>query len=449
MKVTRVVRDGAAARADIENGDELLAVGGLTLQDSLDLTFALGWLEGPNARYDLSRQGRRFSVTMPLAGPEELGLELEEPRTRTCGNACVFCFVDQLPTGLRPSLYVKDEDYRLSFSYGNYITLTNLTEGDYERIRELRLSPLYVSVHATDDEVRRVLLGVDDAPPILEALGRLGDAGIRIHAQVVLVPGLNDREVLERTLADLHGLGRTIESVAVVPVGLTAYREGLPPLSPVSQADAERALDTIERWQETYLREDGARRIYASDELYLRAGREPPPYADYDDFPQLENGVGLLRTFEHALMERTRELREELLRVLARARRPLTVTIVTGELAAPFVERSLEKALGGLDALELEVATASNRLLGPGVTVAGLLAGADMVAAIAALPPSDLTLLPRAAFNENEVTLDGRTVSEIGERAGRENVVATDDIIEEIARALERVGAEGSTRAAE
>ena len=422
MKITRVAPGTDAERAGIRSGDELLAVGAERVEDALELTFALAWIEEPEAVFEFSRGGTSFSVTLPVVGPEELGFEVQEAPIRTCGNSCLFCFVDQLPRGLRSSLYVKDEDYRLSFSYGNYITLTNLSDEDYERIASQRLSPLYVSVHATDDAVRREMLGNEDAPPILESLRRLGRARIGVHAQAVLCPGINDGAVLEQTLADLFALGEVVQSVAVVPVGLTTHRERLTRVEAVSAAAAEAALDVVGRWQGRFLAEGRDRTVYAADELYLRAGRPLPSYDEYGDFPQLENGVGLLRSFEFDLNERARLLGD-------RIDLPLAITLVTARLAEAFLADAIDRALGQVDGLTCQVVASDNSLLGSTVTVAGLLSGADMADALKKAPESDAFLLPAAAFNEDGVTIDGMSLSEIADGAGRENVVATDDVV--------------------
>ena len=422
MRITRVVPGSDADRAGIRSGDELLAVGGESLADALDLTFALAWTDEAEVAFELSRESSSFSVTLPAVGPDELGFEVQEAAIRTCGNSCVFCFVDQLPRGLRTSLYVKDEDFRLSFSYGNYITLTNLSSADYERIAAQRLSPLYVSVHATDDTVRREMLGNEDAPPILESLRRLDRARVRVHAQAVLCPGINDGAVLEQTLTDLFALGELIQSVAVVPVGLTAHREKLTRIEAVSEAGAAGALDVIERWQRRFLAEGRDRIVYAADELYLRAGRALPPRDEYGDLPQLENGVGLLRSFESDLNERADLLGDHL-------DPPLALTLVTARLAEAFIADAIDKVFGPVDGLTYQVVASDNSLLGPTITVAGLLSGADMIDALKKAPESDVCLLPAAAFNEDGVTLDGMTLDEIADGAGRENVVATDDIV--------------------
>jgi len=436
MRVTRVAAGGEAERAGIRSGDELVAVDGKRLEDAIDLTFTLAWSEESATVFEILRGGKRVSVSLPAVSPGELGLEVEEAPTRTCGNSCVFCFVDQLPRALRPSLYVKDEDYRLSFSYGNYITLTNLSDADFERITEQRLSPLYVSVHATDDAVRRAMLGSDDAPAILASLRRLGDVGIRFHAQAVLCPGINDGPVLERTLNDLFELGEMIQSVAIVPVGLTKHRSRLPRLEGMSPEAAGVVLDTVARWQERFLAEGRERTVHAADELYLRACRPLPLHNEYDGFPQLENGIGLLRSFEFDLTERAGLLGDSL-------DPPLTVTLVTGRLAEDFVRSSIDEVLGRVDGLTVQVVGSDNGLLGPSITVAGLLSGADLVEALKRAPEASAFLVPDVAFNEDGVTLDGMNLNEIAVEAGRENVVATDDIVGSILELTGRAAPQG------
>jgi len=402
------------------------------VRDSLDLIYILGWADEESLAWVFRRGGSAgagdvVSVDLPADPADTLGLALAADSTRTCGNACTFCFVDQLPVGLRPGLYVRDEDYRLSFAYGNYVTLTNLTDEDHERICEQRLSPLYVSVHATDDTVRRRMLGNPNAPSILVALRRLATAGTRVHTQIVICPGVNDGDVLDATLADLAGLGETVASIAVVPVGLTAHRDGLPAIEPVS-AEASRAVLTIlERRQRQFRRERGEAIVYGADELYLTAEWELPPYDGYDDFPQLENGVGLLRSFEADLRERARDLE-------GAVDRALVIDVVTGELAAPFLARALREAFPPRSDIQALVTPTRNTLLGPSVTVAGLLPGRDMALALERKTlerglSADLFLLPGEAFNEDGVTLDGMTVDEIARAAGRTPVVATRDLV--------------------
>jgi putative radical SAM enzyme (TIGR03279 family) len=383
------------------------------------VAFALGWLEGGEP-WRFERGGTEFEVSLPLEDPFEVGIVLEPDRPRVCPNHCVFCFVDQLPPGLRRSLYVKDEDFRLSFTCGTYVTLTNLDDDAYRRIERQRLSPLYVSVHATDDSVRRMMLGNPQAPSILPALARLIGAGIEVHAQIVVCPGLNDRSVLTRSLEDLASLGEGIGSVAVVPVGLTDHRDGLFPLVPLNADDAAAVIDAVSA-------RDGrpGPAIEASDEIYLLAGRELPPYERYGEFPQIENGVGLLRLFEHELLSSAH-------RLSGAVPRPMRVALVTGTLAAPFLRDVAPPAVRRYAPVSIVVVPVMNRFLGPTVTVAGLLSGKDLVRGVRGAPDADVVLVPAEAFNVDGLTLDGMTVSDIAEAAGRQDVRAARDLIEAV-----------------
>jgi putative radical SAM enzyme (TIGR03279 family) len=423
MEVVSIESGTAAERAGVRPGDDLVAIDGHPIGDSLDVAFAVGSADDGRAtiewRFLRTTEDRR--VSLPARRPEEFGLGVRPDAARTCSNRCIFCFVDQLPRGLRKNLYVKDEDYRLSFAYGNYVTLTNLTLSDYERIAAQRLSPLYVSVHATDDVVRRRMLGNPTAPSIMEALTKLASHGIDLHTQIVVCPGLNDDGVLERTLADLRSIGEAVVSIAVVPVGLTRHREALPRIDPVDSRLAGALVDLVERWQRRFLSERGRRVTYAADELYLTAGRELPPAEAYEDFPQLENGVGLLRSFEAGFGERAAEL--------ARSRLDgVGVAIVTSSLAAPFLRRVVVPALAGAGASTTVIA-AENTLLGPSVTVAGLLSGRDLERSAREAPADALVLIPAEALNEDGLTIDGATLESVAREAGREHVVATHDIV--------------------
>jgi putative radical SAM enzyme (TIGR03279 family) len=439
MRVERVEPGSEADRAGVEAADRLSQIDGTQIRDAVDVAFVLGMAGSGRVPWEFARGGGHITAHLPADRPADLGITLAPDPSRTCGNRCVFCFVDQLPRGLRRSLYVKDEDYRLSFSHGNYITLTNLSDADYERISEQRLSPLYVSVHATDDAVRRGMLGSDRTPSIMRELRRLAGDRIRLHTQIVLCPGMNDGEVLEQTLGDLHSLGEAVESVAVVPVGLTAHRDGLPSVRPVAAEDAAAALDAIDEWQKRFAAERGEPVVYGSDELYLLAGRELPPYEAYGEFPQIENGVGLLRAFEADLEESAGAL-------AAGFEAPVDVTVVTAKLAAPFLREKIAGALSNVPNLGVRVVSAENELLGPSVTVAGLLSGADMARATRTARSAGrpaLVLLPGEAFNEAGLALDGMTVADVARESGAEHVVATCDLVGAIVEFAGRTG--GST----
>src|SRR5207302_3828918 len=288
-----------AAAAGLVPGDRILAINGHALRDAIDFSF-----HGSDARLALSveRDGIRHALRLARRPDADLGVELEAPRAAeiaTCANKCVFCFIHQLPKGMRKSLYVKDDDFRLSFLHGNYITLTDLEEPELARIVEQRLSPLYVSVHATDPALRWELLGRPRASAeILPRLERLAKAGIRMHAQVVLCPGLNDGAHLERTVRELAPLHPHVATTAVVPVGLTRHRERLPALRSLTADEARALVTTAEAWQHRWLAELGSRFVFLADEIYLPANLPLPPAAAYEGFPIAEDGIGLVRRFE-------------------------------------------------------------------------------------------------------------------------------------------------------
>ena len=296
--VAQVRPRSPAAHAGILAGDRLLAINGVPLRDSIDFHFQAA---EERLQIELDRNGRLEALTVYRQARRDLGVELLPPRPAeisTCANKCVFCFIHQLPKGMRKSLYVKDDDYRLSFLHGNYITLTDLTEEELARIETQRLSPLYVSVHATDPELRWALLGKPKIKgDLLPRMRRLARAGIRMHAQIVLCPGWNDGPHLEKSVRDLAEFHPDVATVAVVPVGLTRFRERLPALRTVMPAEARDLVSTIEGWQREFHRRLGSRLVFAADELYLAGGLEPPPTRDYEGFPLLEDGVGLVRRF--------------------------------------------------------------------------------------------------------------------------------------------------------
>src|SRR3954468_21419625 len=289
VRVSRVLEGSAAEEMGMVPGTELLTVNGRELADFLDWEFLSADEELVIEARLPSAEDIVYEVERPEG--EALGVELEPPTVRRCANRCEFCFIEGLPKGLRKNLYVRDDDYRLSFAYGNFATLSNLKERDFQRILEYRLSPLYISVHATPWEARKVLLNNPRVPNIVEQLTRLAEGGIQFHCQMVIVPGLNDKEVFQQSLTDLWVLGDAVLSVAVVPVGLTQFSH-LYTGAPMDQPRAEALLSEVDRWQARGLKERGERWVYGSDELYLLAQRPLPAPEFYGDFPQIENGVG-------------------------------------------------------------------------------------------------------------------------------------------------------------
>ena len=399
----------------LTSGDRLVAIDGLIPRDVIDLQ-----LELPTARaVTLERtDGQRVSIESPIARDLTLA-EAVPGGVRECNNHCEFCFIRGLPKGLRPTLYVFDDDYRYSFLWGNFLTLTNLEEPDWARIGYQRLSPLNVSVHATDNTVRRKLLNNRHAPAILPQLRRLGGMGIEVNTQIVLCAGVNDGPVLARSLADLSQLYPSVRSVSVVPVGLTRYSRVKNIRRPTSD-EAAIALEQIEIVQRGLRSEVGAGVVYASDELYLLAGRDELPAAEcYDGFPVLSNGVGLLRSM---LDEWCTLLHRQHARVHERG-----VVWLSGRLAAPALQRMADLWLAHAG-WRPGVQVVHNHFFGDQVSVSGLLSGADLIAALQALPRDvEDVVLPRSAFGfDGQHTLDGVSAKAVGAaHPGRVHLAST------------------------
>ncbi len=405
------VRSGSiAAELNLQPGDVLLSINGYLLRDVIDYRFY-----GAEEELELvvERSGERIAYQVERDYDQEFGIEFAEPTfdgLRRCNNRCEFCFLKGMPPGMRRSLYVKDDDYRYSFLFGNFITLTNLTEDDWDRLAEQRLSPLYVSVHATDLALRRRILGSPATPDIIEQLKRLRSLGIQVHAQIVLIPGLNDGQHLARTVADLAVLYPTVQSIAVVPLGLTKYHRC--PFRPYRPEEAGPIIARISAWQRAYRCQHGLSLVYAADEWYLLAGLEIPPAEEYDGFPQLENGVGLTRVF---LDEEFRVSGCEPFDYAQDKFRVGKVVFVCGTLIVPVLERKAAELSG----VAVEVVPVENRFFGPTVTVSGLLTGRDVIEALRGRDLGDLVFLPRAMFDASgELTLDDMTAAGIGERLG-------------------------------
>src|SRR6266542_2134071 len=397
VRVSRVEQGGIAEAVGIVAGTQLLSVNDRPVADFLDWEFLTAEEElvidalHPDVESVVYEVERRDG--------EPLGLTLEPPSVRRCANRCEFCFIEGLPKGLRKNLYIRDDDYRLSFAYGNFATLSNVKEKDIARILEYRLSPLYVSVHATNYEARKVLLNNPRVPDIMAQLQRLASGGIRFHCQMVIVPGLNDGPVLEESLTDLWNLGDAVISAAVVPVGITQFSH----LYTGERMDVDAArklLSHVERWGDKARAERGETWVFGADELYLLADTALPGEDHYGDFAQIENGIGSITA-----------LRARLGRGLKKVKRfdGTRIGVVTGHAMAPLMPPLLEK-LESRTGAQFELIPVESSLFGPTITTAGLLVGADILRALEGRRDLDFALIHAETINEDSIFLDDHTL---------------------------------------
>ena len=402
VRVARVAPGSIAEEIGIVPGTELVSVNGRALQDFLDWEF----LSAEDEVVVEARHPDGEEIIYEVSRPEgeSFGVALEPPNVRRCANRCEFCFIEGLPQGLRKNLYIRDDDYRLSFTYGNFATLSNVKERDIARILEYRLSPLYVSVHATNWEARKILLNNPRVPNIVDQLKRLAEGGIQFHCQMVVVPGLNDGKVLEESLQDLWDLGDAVLSAAVVPVGITQFSH-LYTGEPLSREKSRELLAHVERWGERALRERGETWVFGSDELYLLAG-EPLPAADhYGEFAQIENGIGSITS----LRTRVAEGLEDLPRLEG-----MRIGVVTGKAMTSLMPDLLVQLTEATGA-EFVLIPTVNSLFGPTITTAGLLVGADIRSALEGRTDLDIALIPAETINEDRIFLDDVVFDELRE----------------------------------
>ena len=406
--VIRAVAPGSIAQElDIRPGDVLLSVNGQEPEDVFDYRYLLN--EEEILVLIRKPDGEEWELEIEKEYEEDLGLEFENGLMddyRSCRNRCIFCFIDQLPKGMRETLYFKDDDSRLSFLQGNYLTLTNMDDRDLDRIIYYKLSPINISFQATNPELRCRMLNNRFAGEIHEKVRRLKEAGICMNGQIVLCRGVNDGQELERSIRDLTEYLPELQSVSVVPVGLTRYRDGLYPLEPFPKEDACRVLDLIHRWQEKLYREYGTHFVHGGDEWYLLA-EQPLPEADtYDGYLQLENGVGMVRLLEEEVTET--------LQGLAGDDRKRQATIATGELAAPFLKAHVERIRKKYPNVQVRVIPVKNRFFGERITVAGLITGQDLIGQLRGNMLGERLLITEHMLKSGEpVFLDDVTVEDV------------------------------------
>jgi len=413
FEVKSVDPKSAAGCCGLQKGDIIVTINGDELIDYVDYIYFCS-LKKINVK--VRRSGLMKTFNIKKSEEDDLGISFTEPllgASRVCANKCVFCFVDQLPKGMRKSLYLKDEDWRYSLIMGNFVTLSSISEADIDRIIKRKASPFYISVHTVNEDLRQQMLGSPNALPIKPMLKKLSSHGIRFHAQVVICPGLNDGERLEETLRFLKKLHPAAVSLAIVPVGLTAFRDGLAGLKQVTKADAEEIIKRVEYWQKECLNRIHTRFVFAADELYIRAGRDFPPVSDYEGFPQIENGVGLLPEF---LFEAASALAD-----CGGSGRH--VSIATGEDAYPFFKAIAEKVRS--INIKADVYKVKNMTFGGGVTVSGLLTGKDFLSALSEKDLGETLLITADALN-GDMFLDDMKLSELEKKLNVKIIPVTD-----------------------
>ncbi len=414
--INSVEPDSLADEAGLRPGDQVLAVNGRAVRDPVDYRFRT---TDDFVELEVVHDGERALVEFEKPIDEPLGIEFDDDAfdgTRICNNKCFFCFLKGLPKGLRKPLYIKDDDYRLSFLHGNFVTLTNLSDDDWQRLEEQRLSPLHVSVHATDLTLRRRLLGNRNAPDIIEQLQRLADMRIDAHTQVVLCPGVNDGAALDQTVSDLLQ-SDNVRSIGVVPVGSSLEGEARiddAGMRAHTQAEARRVVTQLRRWQRVARERRGESVVFPSDEFYLTANTQIPAARRYDGFPQWENGIGMTRTLVDDWRSARRRIRENRLRVPS-----ASAVVACGALIAPTLA-SLCEEVTELTSVELSVVPVKNTLFGSRVNVSGLIPGADFASALAQRELPDRVFLPRASLDYYGAKfLDDMTPAELEQRLGR------------------------------
>ncbi|MDK2820251.1 MAG: hypothetical protein PWP31_216 [Clostridia bacterium] len=371
--ITNVSEGSIAADLGVEPGDYLFKINGEQVFDIISYHYLC--VDQELQIEIVKPDGEHWLLDIEKDYGEDLGIEFAHPTfdgLKRCSNNCLFCFVQQMPKGLRKGLYVKDDDYRYSFLHGNFITLTNMKPKDWEYIYRWHLSPLYISVHTTNPDLRRKLMGNKRSGEIMDQLKELAKNGINMHTQIVLCPGLNDGIELERTVNDLSSFYPAVQSIAIVPVGLTSCREGLYPLRRVTKTEAQKIIDKIKNWQEDFRNRFDYGLVYGSDEFYILAEAPIPDNIYYDDYPQTENGIGITRLFID-------EFEEEINHIPHVLSEPHCVAIATGTLIAPIMEKLVQKITKKTSNLEIKVVPVVNRFFGSEVTVAGLLTGKDLL----------------------------------------------------------------------
>lgn len=420
LEIVTIDKDSPAQKAGLTPGAVLLRADEHMLQDALDYQF---YTTPANITLEVCQNGQQRKIAIQKGEYEPLGCNFETylgDKKHSCDNHCMFCFIDQLPPGMREPLYFKDDDERLSFLFGNYITLTNLSDQYIERIIKMHISPIFVSVHTTNPVLRTRMLANKRGGETLHYLARLTEGGIELNCQLVLCRGVNDGDELRRTLTDLLALRPQIGSVAAVPAGVTSYRQGLYHLEPYDKQSAAQTLDILEEYSKRCRAEYGRSIIYPSDEWYLTAEREVPPAEFYDDFAQLEDGVGMWRLYEQTFAQTLQSYRGLVL--------PRSLDVVTGTLAAPLIERCAANVMAHYPQIKIKVHAIRNDFFGGNVSVAGLVTGTDIIKQCKGQLQSKTLAIPEVMLrDEGDRFLDDITLPQLAQALGcRTTVLPTD-----------------------
>ncbi len=405
--IASVLEGSIAEEMGIEPGDSLIKINNETVEDVFDYRF---FIDDTYLEVLIKKQnGEEWLLEIDKDYDEDLGIEFESSlmdEYRSCHNKCIFCFIDQMPKGMRDTLYFKDDDSRLSFLQGNYVTLTNMKDKDIDTLLSSHLAPINISVQTTNPELRCKMLNNRFAGKALKQIDKLYEAGIEMNGQIVLCKGVNDKEELERSIRDLSKYAPYMQSVSVVPVGISKYRDGLYPLEPFTKEEAEDVIDCIESWQKKMYAEHNIHFIHASDEWYLLAERELPEEERYDGYLQLENGVGMMRLLQTELDEGYLNMKGD--------DRSHKVTVATGKLAAPMLDAAAERIMQSFPNVKINVVAIRNDFFGENITVAGLITGQDIIAQLKGKELGDVLLLPIAMFKSGEeILLDDLTREDI------------------------------------
>jgi putative radical SAM enzyme (TIGR03279 family) len=435
MKIKSIKNGSVASFHTVLPEDELLEINGHLINDIIDYKF---YSSEPILTLKLKDKKQKIKrIRLRKKTDQDLGLEFYEIRYKSCKNNCIFCFVHQLPKGMRKPLYFKDEDYRLSFLHGNFITLTNTSNEDIDRIIRQRLSPLYISVHTTDENLRKKIFANQNIPEIMPIIRKLAEGGIELHTQIVLCPGINDGKYLEKSVTELSAFYPYVKSLALVPVGLTRYRQNLPKIKPVGKKYSLNVVKLVDGWQKSFRKKFKNGFVYLSDEFFTKgmnrmvhtkAELDIPNEKYYDDFDQIENGVGMMRKFLDQFQARQKQLPQSL-------SRKLSMTLLTGVSAFRLIQKVVEDRLNIIPGLKIKVMVVKNDFFGSTVTVTGLLTGVDIINALKKQKGrADLILLPPNCVNQDGLFLDDITPQDVENEFKRKVIIGSYDLVETLTK---------------